>query len=98
VEAILEPKSGKLRYYVVELSESQELTLVPLGATNIPQDVLDSGAQISLVLLTENDKLLNAPRFDSLEEATSDAAIQVAFEYWKAISSFARTRNILKVS
>jgi sporulation protein YlmC with PRC-barrel domain len=98
VEAILEPKSGKLRYYVVELSESQELTLVPLGVTNIPQDVLDSGAQISLVLLTENDKLLNAPRFDSLEEATSDAAIQVAFEYWKAISSFARTRNILKVS
>jgi sporulation protein YlmC with PRC-barrel domain len=81
-EAILEPESGKLRHYVVELSESQELTLVPLGATNIPQEVLDSGAQISLVLLTENDKLLNAPRFDSLEEATSDAAIQAAFEYW----------------
>jgi sporulation protein YlmC with PRC-barrel domain len=82
VEAVLEPESGKLRFYVVELVENQGLTLVPLSATNIPKEVLDSGAEISLVLLSENEKLFNAPRFDTLEEATSDAAKGAAFEYW----------------
>jgi sporulation protein YlmC with PRC-barrel domain len=82
VDAILEPESGKLHFYVIELIDNQGLTLAPLGATNIPKEVLDSGAEISLVLLTENDKLLNAPRYDSLEEATSGGAIKAAFEYW----------------
>jgi sporulation protein YlmC with PRC-barrel domain len=82
VEAILEPESGKLRFYVVKLSENQSMTLVPLSKTNIPKEVLDSGSPISLVLLTENEKLLNAPRFDSLEDATSGGAFQAAFEYW----------------
>ena len=82
VEAMLEPESGKLRFYVVELSENQGLTLVPLSATNIPKEVLDSGAEISLVLLTENEKLFNAPRYESLEDATSDRAIGDARAYW----------------
>jgi len=82
LEAVLEPESGKLHFYVIELIDNQGLTLVPLGATNIPKEVLDSGAEISLELLTENEILLNAPRFDSLEEATSGGAIKAAFEYW----------------
>ena len=82
LEAIVEPESGKLRYYVVELIDNQGLTLVPLGKTNIPKEVLDSGAQLRLVLISENQKLFNAPRYDGLEEATSDAAIEAAFQYW----------------
>ena len=82
LEAILEPESGKLRYYVVELIENQGLTLVPIGKTNIPKEVLDTGAEISLVLLSENEKLFNAPRFESVEEATRGSAISEAFEYW----------------
>lgn len=81
-EAILEPESGKLMYYVVELPADQGLTLAPLGATNIPKKVLDSGSEIRLVLLSENAKLFNAPRFDSLEEATSDGAMDAAYDYW----------------
>ena len=82
VEAVIEPESGRLRYYVVELSENQGLTHVPLSATNIPQEVLDSEAEFRLVLLAGNKKLFNAPRYDSLEEATGDAAISAASEYW----------------
>jgi sporulation protein YlmC with PRC-barrel domain len=82
LEAIMEPETGKLRYYVVQLIDEQGLTLVPLGKTNIPKEVLDSGAQLRLVLISEKEKLFNAPRYDGLEDATSDSAIEAAFQYW----------------
>ena len=82
-EATLEPESGKLGFYVVELEDTQELTLVPLGVTNVPKEILDSGAEISLVLLTENEKLRNAPRFESLEAATNGSALGQARDYWQ---------------
>jgi hypothetical protein len=67
---------------VVQLIDDQGLTLVPLGKTNIPKEVLDSGAQLRLVLISEKEKLFNAPRYDGLEDATSDSAIEAAFQYW----------------
>jgi hypothetical protein len=46
------------------------------------QDVLDSGVEISLMLIPDDEKLFNAPRFDSIEEATKDAAVNAVFGYW----------------
>lgn len=81
-EAILAPESGKLAFFVVNLEGDQGLVLVPLRVVNIPQEALSPEAELSLVLLTENEVLLNAPRISTLEEATSDAAQGSAIQHW----------------
>jgi sporulation protein YlmC with PRC-barrel domain len=81
-EAILEPESGKLGFYIVSLRDDQGMVLVPLSAVNIPQEVLETGNKISLVLLTKNDVLFNAPRIDTVEAATSAEVQNTARQYW----------------
>jgi hypothetical protein len=81
-EAIIEPETGKLGFYVVKLAADGALVLVPLGKTNIPEPVLQPGIKPELVLLAENPQLQNAPRLASLEEAVSDAAQNTARGYW----------------
>lgn len=81
-EATLEPESGKLGFYVVSLQGEQGLVLVPLRVVNIPQESLDPGNTINLVLLTENDVLFNAPRIDTIEAATSAEVQNKARQYW----------------
>lgn len=81
-EAILEPESGKLGFYVVELKNDQSFVLVPLGKTNIPEEALEPGNTFALVLLTENATLLSAPRITSMDEATSAEAQNTARQYW----------------
>jgi hypothetical protein len=81
-EAVIEPESGKLGFYVVELADNQGLTLVPIGKTNIPAAALEPGSTIELVLLAENQQLLNAPRIESLEQATSAGAQNSARQHW----------------
>jgi hypothetical protein len=80
-EAILEPSTGKLGFYVIELTGGG-LVLVPLARTNIPEFALEPGATIELVLLAENSQLAGAPRLSSLEEAASQAAQNTARGYW----------------
>jgi sporulation protein YlmC with PRC-barrel domain len=81
-EMILEPESGKGSFFVVRLQEDQSLVLVPLRVVNIPKEALGPGSQVSLVLLTENALLLNAPRVQSLEEAAQMSAQGTARSYW----------------
>ncbi len=81
-EAILEPESGKLGFFVVNLHDSQERLLVPLRAVNIPKEALIPGNEVSLVLLTENTDLLNAPRIETVEQASSMDAQNAARQYW----------------
>jgi hypothetical protein len=81
-EAILEPESGKLGFYVVELTDNQRLVMVPLGKTNIPEVALQPGGTFELVLLTKNEVLLNAPQIDSIDQATSAQMQKIAREYW----------------
>jgi sporulation protein YlmC with PRC-barrel domain len=81
-EAILEPESGKLGFFVVSLQGDQGLVLVPLRVVNIPTEALEPGSKISLVLLTENDILFNAPKIDSVEAATSAEVQNKARQYW----------------
>ena len=81
-EAILEPESGKLGFYVVKLLDGS-LIMISLGQTNIPKEALVPGQTIELVLLAEVDKLLGAPRIGSMQEATNAQTQKVAREYWK---------------
>jgi ribosomal 30S subunit maturation factor RimM len=81
-EAILEPESGKLGYYVVDLQGGQGLVMVPLGKTNIPESALQPGATVELVLLAEANQLLGAPRMGSLEDAATNDAQGAARKYW----------------
>lgn len=81
-EAILAPESGKLAFFVVNLQDGQGLVLVPLRVVNIPNEALEPGAALELVLLTENERLLNAPRINSLEEATQDPVQGAAIQHW----------------
>ncbi len=81
-EIIVEPESGKMHFFVVEMVDGNGFVLVPPGAVNIPDFALEPGAQISLVLLVENQLLFDAPRVGSVEEAASDSARQSAWEYW----------------
>jgi len=81
-EAILAPETGKLAFYVVELTDSQGLVLVPLAKTNIPKEALEPGATIELVLLADTGQLLGAPKLDSAEAASTDAALNTARGYW----------------
>jgi sporulation protein YlmC with PRC-barrel domain len=81
-EAVLEPESGKLGFFVVELIDENGLVLVPLAAVNIPDWALERGQQTTLVLLTENNVLLNAPRIDALEQASDVQKQSEARGYW----------------
>ena len=81
-EILIEPESGKMHFFVVELGDGSGFVLVPPGAVNIPEWALEPGNDITLVLLAENQMLFNAPRVDSLEEAASGSARQEAWEYW----------------
>ncbi len=82
VEAVLEPESGKLGFYVVELVDGQGLVLVPLGKTNIPEAALEPGQTTELVLLAESGTLFGAPRLGSAAEASNVQVQGTARQYW----------------
>lgn len=81
LEAVLEPESGKLGFYVVKLLDDT-LVMVPLGQTNIPKEALVPGQTIELVLLSETNLLLDAPRITSIEEAMKAQTQSDARGYW----------------
>jgi sporulation protein YlmC with PRC-barrel domain len=81
-EAILEPESGKLGYYVIDLSNNGGLVMIPLSKTNIPEDVLKAESTVELVLLSETNLLLNAPRLASVEQAANAQTQNAARQYW----------------
>lgn len=81
-DAVLEPESGKLGFYIIKLLDGS-LVMAPLGQTNIPQDALEPGKTIELVLLAENNKLLDAPRIASVEQAMKTQTQSEARQYWK---------------
>jgi hypothetical protein len=84
-EIILEPESGKVSFFVVRLQDGG-LVLVPLRVVNIPKEALEPGSEpkseLSLVLLTENALLMNAPQIQSVEQAVQMEAQGAARAYW----------------
>jgi sporulation protein YlmC with PRC-barrel domain len=81
-EAIFSPESGKLSFFVTRLLDGSGWVLVPLRVVNIPKSALEPGGELSLVLLTENDLLLNAPKLATIEEAVRDEVQGKAFQHW----------------
>ena len=81
-DAILEPESGKLGFYVLQLQNNPGLILIPLAKTNIPDAALQSGAKIELVLLADSARLAGAPRLADINQATDAGAQSAARGYW----------------
>jgi sporulation protein YlmC with PRC-barrel domain len=81
-EAILEPESGKIGFYIIKPAEGDGLAMVPLGTTNIPKEALLSGGAFSLVLLGEPKVFWDAPRITSVDEADDFARQGKMHQYW----------------
>ena len=81
-EVILEPDTGQVSFYVVNLQNNQGLVLVPLSKTNIPDEALKPGATFNLVLLADDAHLIGAPRLAAIDQATDPATQGAARQYW----------------
>lgn len=81
-EAILEPESGKIGFYIVKPAKGDGLVMVRLHATNIPKEALLPGGALTLVLLADPQVFWDAPRITSIDEA-DDVALQSKMRgYW----------------
>jgi sporulation protein YlmC with PRC-barrel domain len=81
-EAILEPESGKVGFYIVKTAKGDGLVMVHLRAINIPKEALLPGGALSLMLLSDPQVFWNAPRITSVDDA-NDAALQSKMrKYW----------------
>jgi sporulation protein YlmC with PRC-barrel domain len=81
-EAIFSPESGKLGFFVIRLQDGSGWVLVPLRVVNIPKSALEPGGELSLVLLTESDLFLNAPKLAALEDSVQAEAQGKAIQHW----------------
>jgi sporulation protein YlmC with PRC-barrel domain len=68
-EAILEPESGQIHFYVVKPAKGDGLVLVSLGVTNIPAAALAPGGTLSLVLLAQPEAFWGAPKMTEVSQA-----------------------------
>ena len=81
-EAILEPESGKLGFYIVKPATGEGLVMVHLRAINIPKEALLPGATLTLVLTADPQVFWDAPRITSIEEADDFALQSKMRQYW----------------
>ncbi len=81
-EAILEPESGKLGFYIVKPATGEGLVMVHLRAINIPKEALLPGATLTLVLTSDPQVFWDAPRITSIEEADDFALQSEMRQYW----------------
>jgi sporulation protein YlmC with PRC-barrel domain len=81
-DAILEPESGKIGFYMVKPAKGNGLVMVSLGVTNIPKEALLPGATLTLVLLAQPAVFWGAPTIASADQA-DDFALQAKMrQYW----------------
>ena len=81
-EAILEPESGKVGFYIVKPATGDGLVMVHLRAINIPKEALLPGATLTLLLLADPQVFWEAPRITSLDEADEFALQNDMRQYW----------------
>lgn len=74
-EAILEPESGNVGFYIVKSAKDDGLVMVRLRAINIPKEALSPGGTLTLVLLADPQVFWDAPRISDVDEA-DDVALQ----------------------
>lgn len=81
-EAILEPESGKLGFFIVKPAKGDGLVMVHLRAINISNEALQPGATLTLLLTSDPQVFWDAPRITSIEEA-DDVSLQSKMrQYW----------------
>jgi sporulation protein YlmC with PRC-barrel domain len=81
-DAILEPESGKIGFYLVKPAKGNGLMMVSLGVTNIPKEALLPGATLTLVLLAQPAVFWGAPTIASADQA-DDFSLQAKMRgYW----------------
>jgi sporulation protein YlmC with PRC-barrel domain len=81
-DAILEPESGKIGFYMVKPAKGDGLVMVSLGVTNIPKEALLPGGALTLVLLAQPAAFWAAPRVTSVDQA-DDFSLQAKMrQYW----------------
>jgi sporulation protein YlmC with PRC-barrel domain len=81
-EAILEPESGKIGFYVIKPAKGDGLVLVHLRATNIPKEALLPDNMLTLVLLADPQLFWDAPRITIVDEADDFALQSKMRKYW----------------
>ncbi len=81
-DAILQPESGQVYFYVVKPVQGNGLVMVPLGNTNIAQGALAPGATFKLVLLAQPEVFAGAPRINSANQADDPAMQGKMRQYW----------------
>ncbi len=81
-EAILEPESGKLGFYIVKPAKGDGLVMVHLRALNIPKEALLPGGTLTLLLLADPQVFWDAPRITSADEADDFALQGKMRQYW----------------
>ncbi len=81
-DAILQPESGQVYFYVVRPAQGDGLVMVPLADTNIAQGALAPGATFKLVLLAQPEVFSGAPRITSASQADDPAMQGKMHQYW----------------
>jgi sporulation protein YlmC with PRC-barrel domain len=81
-EAILEPESGKVGFYIVKPAKGDGLVMVHLRAINLPKEALLPGGALTLVLLADPQVFWDAPRMTSVDEADDSALQSKMRQYW----------------
>ena len=81
-EAIIEPESGNVGFYVVRPAKGDGLVMVHLQAFNIPKEALLPGGELTLLLLTDPQVFWDAPRITSVDEADDIELQSKMRQYW----------------
>ena len=81
-EAIIEPESGKVDFYIVKPAKGDGLVMVHLQAFNIPKEALLPGGTLTLLLLTDPQVFWDAPRITSVDEADDIELQSKMRQYW----------------
>jgi sporulation protein YlmC with PRC-barrel domain len=82
-DAILEPESGQIGFYLVKPAAGDGLVMVTLGSTNIPDEALLPGGALTLVLLAEpTTRFWDAPRITSVDQADDYTLQGKMRQYW----------------
>jgi sporulation protein YlmC with PRC-barrel domain len=81
-EAVLEPESGKVGFYIVKPAKGDGLVMVRLRAMNIPKEALLPGGTLTLVLLTDPQVFWDAPRITNVDEADDISMQSKMRQYW----------------
>jgi sporulation protein YlmC with PRC-barrel domain len=81
-DAILQPESGQVYFYIVKPATGDGLVMVPLANTNIAQGALAPGATFKLVLLAQPEVFSGAPRLTNAGQADDPAMQGKMHQYW----------------